>query len=262
MRAMDDHSQPLAGQTARAGLRRRGYWAFADSRITPLIVVLLTLGLLLPMAATGYFVFRSNRHALQQQFDDDLHRTGQVLARSSSSLLWNLQRNIAEAMLKSNMADERICEIAIQDELSGRVFIELKNAGCTGARHEAATPILNGSTEIGTVRLVMGDGTLQAHLADRMRELVLVLGLQLLMLLSVVVPAMVFKIIRPLRRLHRQTGKLSDGELELAFDRQPRTAGATSWITPVSLPRAGRSSCASHRSNGRTRPRRRYRRSA
>ena len=215
---MDDNSQLLTVQAALAGLWRRAYGAFADSRITPLIVLLLTLGLLLPMAATGYVIFRSYLHGQQQQFDDDLHRTGHVLARSSSSLLWNLQRDIAEAMLQSHMTDERICEIAIQDALSGRVFIELKNAGCTGTRHAAATPILNGSTEIGTVRLVMGDGTLQAHLADRMRELVVVLGMQMLMLLSVVVPAVVFKIIRPLRRLHRQTGKLSGGELDLPFE--------------------------------------------
>ena len=218
IRTMDGDAQLLTHQAPGAGLWLRGYRAFADSRITALIVLLLTLGLLLPMATTGYFIFRSYRHALQQQFDDDLQRTAAVLARSSSSLLWNLQHDIAAAMLQSHMTDERICAVAIQDELSGRVFIELKNVRCTGRRHATATPILNASTQIGTVRLVMGDGTLQARIADRVWELAAVLGLQLLMLLSVVVPAVLFKIIRPLRRLHRQTGKLSDGELGLAFE--------------------------------------------
>ncbi|MFE8033438.1 ATP-binding response regulator [Thiohalocapsa marina] len=215
---MDGDPKPFSLRTVLACLWRRGHRAFADSRITPLIVLLLILGLLLPMVATGYFIFRSELRALHEQFDEELHRTGQVLARSSSSLLWNLQRDIAEAMLQSHLSDERICEIRIQDKLSGRVFVELHNAHCEGARHEVLTPIFNGSTEIGTVRLLMGDGWLQTQIAGRVRELALLFGLLMLVLLSIVVPALVFKVIQPLRRLKQQTGKLSGGNLALAFE--------------------------------------------
>ena len=191
------------------------------SKLRSAIVLTVVVGLLIPVSVSSFFTLGQRQQALTQRMLSDHERLTEILALGMQEPLWNLNPNGGLPLLESLLSDRRIVTVAVRDN-KGREFLskqypERRQGGDGGQLTLERNVVSQGGEVIGRVALEMDKGQLDSEVArDRQLFAWTVIG-QLLLSLVLIVTLLQRRVLDPVKRLMRESGRLAARDLATPF---------------------------------------------
>ncbi len=180
--------------------------------------VVVALALLLPALLVGgaWVGWREAQFVHEAARRDAADRLN-LLARSLSMLLWNMDRTAAVEVVRAVMQSPDVVRVRVTEGQGESAFVELsqpeRRLGRVSVQEQ---PVLHRDQRIGKVLMEFDDHPVQAQLARQRRLLAATVGGQLLLSLAVVLWLMNARVMVPLRRLGRFAADLATGRFDAA----------------------------------------------
>ncbi|MBE9609857.1 sensor histidine kinase [Chitinilyticum piscinae] len=183
------------------------------------IIVAVLLGLLLPASINGYFGMRAERRTLQDQFEREHQRLTELLALGMQDPLWNLSPESGRPLLESLMSDPRVVRITVVDSAGDSSFLnadrpERRTLNLSSRQEQ----VIRHGEAIGKVTLEMDIGEAMATLERKQRQYILAVAVQVIISISLIYILLNARLLQPLQKLLRQSGRLARRELEERFE--------------------------------------------
>ncbi len=151
----------------------------------------------------------------------DHERLTEILALGMQEPLWNLNPNGGLPLLESLLSDRRIVTVAVRDN-KGREFLskqypERRQGGDGGQLTLERDVVSQGGEVIGQVSLEMDKGQLDSEVANDRRLFAWTVIGQLLLSLILIVTLLQRRVLDPVKRLMRESGRLAARDLATPF---------------------------------------------
>lgn len=178
----------------------------------------------------GLFEFYQTRAYVQQELDAAISEVKQRLVGSLAMPLWNIDRDIVEAIIITEMQNKNISGVAVRDSLSGD-YLVVKGRGDDwqivnhedpgrlekGARTADFLIMLKGE-ELGRVYLHVTDSFARAELTERVTALVVRLVILLLLVFVLLIFVINLVVTRPILHLSRNCRRIAGGDFGAELD--------------------------------------------
>ncbi|WP_027184515.1 GGDEF domain-containing protein [Desulfovibrio inopinatus] len=187
--------------------------------IASFIAAALILGFLIPLSAGLTYSWFVERGRIESELERFHSNTVNFLSLSVEDALLSFSPNDAQNAAKVIIHDPRVLQIEVFSSLYDMFLVQLDKQPIDPDAYPLTLQkdIVAGGEEIGYVKVTI-DREYFFDKLDREQVNILILFLAMLMGgLAVVVPAIYFKILRPINCLTRQAQILSAGHLEVAF---------------------------------------------
>lgn len=184
--------------------------------ITAFVLGLLSLGLLLPLAAGMLISFSVEKGRLHQQLVEFQDNSLEALARSTRDALMSFSPGGAFNSANMLLNDARVVQVEVYSSIFGMhlVHIPLKSMDDTVQPRTRKKVLYNEGEELGYVSLTIDMGWGDPLVAREQRRALFLFGAIFLGAMSLVIPAFYYKIIGPMRRLTNQATRISRGDLD------------------------------------------------
>lgn len=191
------------------------------AKLRTAIVLTVVVGLLIPVSVSSFLMLGQRQEALTQRMLSDHERLTEIFALGMQEPLWNLNPAGGLPLFESLLSDRRIVAIAVRDtkgrEFLSKEFPDRRQGGPDGQLKLERNVLSRGGEVIGRVSLEMDKGLLDAEIAsDRRLFGWTVLG-QLLLSLVLIVTLLQRRVLRPIKRLMGESGRLAERDLSTPF---------------------------------------------
>ncbi len=188
---------------------------FEDLSLRKALAVALLIGLAAPIGISAWLFFTEQRALLLEQLDSDHGRIVTVLALGMQTPIWEIRPDAGKPLLDAIMLDRRVTAISVSSPLVPH-FLEITAPRSPGDATllSRTSPVLHEGEIIGEVRVEMSTDPLEAQLATRWSQILLIGVLQLFTGLLVIAALLRYKVMAPLRRLIDQSETLAGGALD------------------------------------------------
>ncbi|MDJ0623302.1 MAG: ATP-binding protein [Desulfocapsaceae bacterium] len=193
------------------------------------IIVRLTAVIVLCAFFIGLFQYFQTRAEIQQDLDSTL---GQVSKRLSNSLVmpvWNLDNEVVDGIVTTEMLDKRIYAVVVKDELSGSYMAAKtrnKNWEIINATHpenlqssmSKVLPINLNDRHLGDVFIYLTDAFQYDQLMDELSKMISRMFIMLLLVIAFLIFSINLIVTRPLNNFSRVCRKIAEGNFSLVLD--------------------------------------------
>lgn len=191
------------------------------SKLRSAIVLAVVVGLLIPVSVSSFLTLGQRQEALTQRMLSDHERLTDILALGMQESLWNLNPNGGEPMLESMLSDKRIVAVTVSDN-KGRQFLasqhpERRLGGQGGQLIQERDVHGPGGEVIGRVKLEMDTGQLHSEVVSERQVFAWTVVGQLLLSVVLIVALLQHRVLGPIKRLMRESGRLAEGDLATPF---------------------------------------------
>ncbi|MCK6422164.1 MAG: response regulator [Aquabacterium sp.] len=177
------------------------------------IAMAAAVGLLVPALLIGgaWVGWRETEVARQEQ-QRTIDTKLDILASSLSVLLWNLDSDAADEVVRAVMQSPDVVRVSVVESASVKPFAEMAAPERRfGTVMQIERPIRRGGRVIGKVVLEVDDHVVKSQLARQRWLFVATVSLQLMLSLAAMLLLMNARLMRPLRRLGRFAADLAQG---------------------------------------------------
>lgn len=188
---------------------------FENLSLRKALAAALIVGLAVPIAISARLLFTEQRALLLEQLDSDHDRIVTVLALGMQTPIWEIRPDAGKPLLDAIMLDRRVTAISVSSPLAPH-FLEIAapRSPSDAIPLSRRSPVLHDGEIIGEVRVEMSTGQLEAQLAVRWNQILLIGVLQLIIGLVVIAALLRFKVMAPLQQLIDQSETLAAGALD------------------------------------------------
>jgi signal transduction histidine kinase len=187
-----------------------------DVKIRTAIAAALLVGLVVPGAISSWLTLRRQRELLTAQLSRYHARVTTVLALGMREPLWTMVPDLGRPLLESVIEDPRVVRVSVSGEgglLLERAFPERR----VGATWERVHVVVRDGEPIGEVEVEIDTGQMEQALLSHSRAFLLTTLVQLVLSLFIISLILRWRVVRPLRRLVRQSERLARRELDEPF---------------------------------------------
>ena len=181
------------------------------------IVLAVVGGLLLPALVGSLLTLNYQERALASRLVADHARITEILALGIEESLWNVSPDVARPLFDSVLGDERVVSALVRDAKFGvflsREYPERRKGRQFKLRHD----VLRSGIVIGDVQVEMDSGQFQAEVADSRAIFALTVLGQLLLSVLLIVALLNVRLLKPIRRLMRESDRLARRDLAEPF---------------------------------------------
>ncbi len=181
------------------------------------IVLAVIFGLMIPVSIISLLTLRHREEALSQQLHSDHQRLTQILALGAQESLWNLDREAAQRLVDSLLGDERVVAFAVRDKNLGTFLAHEYPVRRLGRQFKLERNVIHNNQVIGYASIEMDSGQLDAAIAGDRRIFLLTAAGQLLLSVVLIVALLQARLLRPIKRLMRESEQLAHRELATPF---------------------------------------------
>ncbi|MBI9112469.1 diguanylate cyclase [Maridesulfovibrio ferrireducens] len=184
------------------------------------LVCVLLLGLLIPITAGMVITLGQERIKLEDELSEFHRETLKTLVVSTEDAMLSFSpegvRNIAGVLLK----DERIVSIEVFSELFDLYLLRVSKQipDHQFDSFSMRETVVKDDEVLGYVQVEVDNGWIIPRIEEARNRIIILFSSMFLSALLLVVPAIYYKILKPLRRLTRQADLLSKGELGIECD--------------------------------------------
>jgi len=193
-----------------------------DLPLRPTIAIALVVGLALPVAVSIWRGLEKGRDTLLADLGDDHALIVETLAIGMQAPIWEVRPDAGRPLIETVMLDDRVTAISVSSPLMPEFLSASLPERRRGESLVRESPVVRGDETIGTVRVEMNTGPLEAQVAHQWSQLLTTGGLQLALGMLIVFPLLGYKVLAPLGRLVGQSRELADGTLDQSFAWQRR----------------------------------------
>ena len=188
---------------------------FENLSLRKALAAALIVGLAVPIGISAWLFFTEQRALLLEQLDSDHARIVTVLALGMQTPIWEIRSDAGKPLLDAIMLDRRVTAISVSSPLVPH-FLEITAPQSPGDATllSRISPVLHEGEIIGEVRVEMSTDPLEAQLATRWSQILLIGVLQLIIGLVVIAALLRFKVMAPLQQLIDQSETLAAGALD------------------------------------------------
>jgi PAS domain S-box-containing protein len=173
-------------------------------------------------------VHQTRLHILQN-LDNDLARTGLRLSRSLVMPVWNIDRDVIENIVFTEMQDRNIEAVLVRDNLTENYFvakgrdenwgvIDVNEKVSLQASRSIDLPVIYNGEEIGGVHVVVTDKFSQEESVAKITWLIVRLAVLLLLVLAVLIFFINTLISKPIVHLSRNCKKVAMGDFDVTLE--------------------------------------------
>lgn len=194
-------------------------------KINARIVIVVGLCVLL----LGVVEFFQTKSQIEKNLDTTLSKTSQRLGNSLVMPVWNIDMEVVDGIVGTEMADKNILAVAVKDSLSDQFILtktrdeewniinssELK--GLVSSR-KTTVPIFFKGSDLGSVTVYVTDLFLVDQLVASIARLVARMGILLILVVVVLGVFINLIVARPLGNLSSVCKKVAHGEFDLEID--------------------------------------------
>ncbi len=184
-----------------------------DLSLRKSIAMALAVGLTVPVGMSMLTDLVEHQRGMRERLAIDHERIVEVLALGLETPIWEIRPDAAWQLVEAVLLDERVTAIDVTTPVIPKfltVDLAERRKGQTVKREQ---PVLHGGRAIGTVRVEMDTGELDALLVGRLGRTLTIGVLQLLIGLSIMFALLRLKVLEPVGRLVEQTEGLASGYL-------------------------------------------------
>ncbi len=193
------------------------------------IIVQLTAVIVLCAFLIGLLQYFQTRSEIQQDLDSTL---GQVSRRLSNSLVmpvWNLDSEVVEGIITTEMLDKRIYAVVVRDELSGSYMaakmrdenweiINAANPESLKSSRSQVLPITLNDRHLGDVFIYLTDAFQYDQLIEELSKMITRMFIMLLLVIAFLIFSINLIVTRPLNNFSRVCRKIAEGNFALVLD--------------------------------------------
>jgi PAS domain S-box-containing protein len=192
--------------------------AFVDDLpLRPTIAIALVVGLALPVAVSIWRGLEKGRDTLLADLRGDHALIVETLAIGMQAPIWEVRPDAGRPLIDTVMLDDRVTAISVSSPLMPDFLSASVPERRRGESLVRESPVVRGDETIGTIRVEMSTGNLEAQIAQQWSQLLTTGGLQLALGMLIVFPLLGYKVLAPLGRLVGQSRALADGTLDQPF---------------------------------------------
>lgn len=177
----------------------------------------------------GIFEVHQARLQILQDLENDLSQTGLRLSRSLAMPVWNIDMDLVENIVFTEMQDRNIRAVLVRDYLTSNNFIakgrddswsveDLSEIAGGQASYSANYPIMYDGEKLGNVHIVMTDTFIGEELVEKIAWLIVRLVILLLLVLAVLIFFINTLISRPILHLSKSCKKVALGNYDVDLD--------------------------------------------
>lgn len=199
------------------------------------VKILLRLGLILLLGALvmGVFAFFQLKLTQQEELDHILLQVSKRLSSSLVTPLWNLDKQVVEGIVVTEMQERNIYGVVVRDNLSDRnivakgrddewKIIDLAHPEDVDATHAKTLPIVLKDNALGSVTTYLTDQFLFEQLITELSRLLRRMAVLLLLVMAVLIACINIIVSRPILALSKVCSKVAQGNYGLELDTERR----------------------------------------
>jgi PAS domain S-box-containing protein len=197
--------------------------AFVDNLpLRSTIAIALVVGLALPVAVSIWIGLEKGRDTLLADLGDDHALIVETLAIGMRAPIWEVRPDAGRPLIETVMLDDRVTSISVSSPLMPEFLSASTPERRRGESLVRESPVVRDGETIGSIRVEMSTGNLEAQIAQQWSQLLTTGGLQLVLGMLIVFSLLGYKVLAPLGRLVGQSRALADGILDQPFAWQRR----------------------------------------
>ena len=183
--------------------------------ISLFLVIIMTLGLLIPLVIGMFMSFNAERQRLADELQEYQEVALEALVQSTVDSLLTFSPDTALSAASVLFKDDRVVRVKIYSSIYGMFLVRLdKEPPGSGYDIQALRMKIEKSGEsLGYAAIAVNRGWIESQLRPLQDRLFILFGAMFLGGLVLVVPTVYWRIIKPLRRLKHQAVNLSHGNL-------------------------------------------------
>jgi two-component system chemotaxis sensor kinase CheA len=186
-------------------------------RLSTVLIGGVILGLTVPNAVSTYRSLKKQKQQLTSELQAEHKRITQIVAMGMPDLLWNLDKEGTQPLLKSVFADPKVVEVTILGT-DKSVFVKKTNeTPDSGSVLSKSGNILRDGKAIGAAEVKISTGHLDKILGDRLSETLIATSIQLAIMLSLLVILLNNRVLSPVSLLVKQAQRISRRNLSESF---------------------------------------------
>jgi PAS domain S-box-containing protein len=184
-----------------------------DMPLTTAIAVVLAFGLVLPFSLSMLRQGEVRREALLGLLADDHSRILETLAIGMAMPIWEVRPDVGRPLIDAVMRDDRVTAVVVSAPLLPEFLVAAAPERRQGEPIAGEAQVVYRGAPIGTVRVEMTAGPVEAELAELRNQMLLTGFVQLAMGLVLIYAVLRLKVLAPIRRLLQQSRALANGQL-------------------------------------------------
>ncbi len=186
-------------------------------RLRSSIVLTVVVGLMIPVSISSVLTLGQRQQALTQRTQDNQARTAEILSLGMQEPLWNINPAGGLPLLDSLLGDTRVVAITVRDGKRHEFLSKHHPERRKGRQFTLDRKVMHEGKQIGDVSLTMDSGQLDDEVArDRWGVAWTVIG-QLLLSVVLIVALLQRRMLRPIKRLMHESGRLAQRDLLTPF---------------------------------------------
>ncbi len=180
------------------------------------IAIGLIAGLLIPAVVTGLYTIAMQRRILEKELNSYHSRVTDILCLGMSEPIWSIIPEFGEPLVSAVMTDPCILRVTITSE-NGKFLEKKRNRGKTGNTLKQTAPVLYHGLEIGKVFVEIDPSQMETTLGGQRNVFLAMCMIQFITSLIIIFYLLNIKVLKPVKRLIRQSGRLARKELDEEF---------------------------------------------
>lgn len=191
------------------------------------IRIVLVVGLCVLLL--GLFEFFKTKTQIEKNLDTTLQKTSHRLSNSLVMPVWNIDNEVVDGIVETEMLDKKILAVVVKDVLSDQYILaktrdeqwNIVNAtepDALVAKRMITVPLILKGSEMGSVTVYVTELFLMEQLVAGTGKLVVRMVVLLLLVVIVLVILLNFIVSRPIRNLSSVCKKVAHGEYDLELD--------------------------------------------
>lgn len=199
------------------------------SSLSVKIILRLVAVIILCALFIGLLEYFQTRSDIRQELDSTLEQVSNRLSNSLVMPIWNLDREVVEGIVITEMLDSRIFAVVVRDELSktymsaktrneGWDVIDAVNPETIKAPKSKILPVVLNGRHLGEVSIYLTDVFLYDQLVDELSKMIFRMFILLLFVIAFLIFCINFIVTRPLLNFSRVCRKIAEGNFALELD--------------------------------------------
>lgn len=181
------------------------------------MLIALFMGIFMPMAASSYYVGKSQEAVLKDELHSFIDQTLRATTISVSDLVWGYRVEDGMKLLKAILEDERIIEIKVYEK--DKIFIETRNQNAnTKSLIKKSAPIILEDATIGHVEILFESSWIEEKIDEQKLMFLSIFFLQFFFGTALMLLLWYFKLLNPIQKLIKQSEKLAKNSLDERFE--------------------------------------------
>ena len=187
--------------------------------ISLFLVKVMLLGLIVPLSAGLFISFELEKKEMRSRLADFHQRSLNTLIESAEDAMLSFSPEGARNIVSILLQDDRIVSIEIFSSIYDLFLLRVSKETPEQKYNtqELVQNVIRKGEDLGYVRVAIDKDWVNPRLAEEQRRIIIMFVTMFVGGLLLVIPAVYFKVLRPLNRLMRQVEVLSDGELGIPY---------------------------------------------